>query len=305
MKLTKIISGIAALLLMGSCGYDDFISDYEYSATYFASQQPLRTIVAEGDRDFEVGVTLAGLREDNGTDWVNFEIDTVLLDSLPEAANLVLLPDSYYILGDESTFNISKTFLRTVNVQLTDAFFNDPLSLTNHYALPLRIVESSLDSILGYNVDETTIISSAEQENMDVTIVVVKYVSPYSGTYYSKGVQYKLDAEGGTPIDTVSYTLDELSLNKTVVFTTLGVDEVETAEIAGDISGAINLDLSTGSLVVTSDDVTNLQMNEASYDDGTFTLDYTFETFGSFYKVEEQLIQRQAVSLDLRFEEWE
>lgn len=304
MKFVKIIISVISLVLMASCSYDGYVEDYDFSGTYFGSQQPLRTIVAEGDRSFEIGVTVGGLRVDDGSHWVDYVIDTVLLDSLPEATGFTLLPDNYYTIGDASRFNITKTFLRTVEVKLTDAFFEDPLALTTNYALPLRIVDTSLDSIMGFGMDETTAVASPEQENKDITIVVIKYVSPYSGTYYSKGVQYTLDAAGGTPTDTLTYSIDELLLNDEIDLTSLGVDSVETSRIGGNISGGLKLDLSTGSLVVSSDDVTSLQVDLATHVDGTFTLNYSFEKLGIYYRVEEELIQRQSPALDLRFEEW-
>lgn len=305
MKLIKLIISIAALFLLVSCEYEDYIEDFDFSGTYFASQQPLRTIVAGGTESFEVGVTIAGLRNDDGSQWVDFEIDSLLLDSLPEASGLKLLPESYYTLGDPGRFNIVKSFLRTVKVELTEEFFNDPLALANTYALPLRIVDKSMaiDSIMGFNVPETTVVSSENSENMDITIVVVKYVSPYSGTYYAKGVQYTLNA-AGMPTDTTMYSIDELSLNKEIEMESLGVNSVETSQIGANLFGGIKLDMSTGSVTVSSDDVMSLQVDEASYADGVFTLKYTVESFGQSYRIEEELIQRQSPELDLRFEEW-
>ena len=43
------------LLLMTSC-YEEYAKDYEYSTTYFASQKPLRTVIA--DRDMSINCLL-------------------------------------------------------------------------------------------------------------------------------------------------------------------------------------------------------------------------------------------------------
>ncbi len=305
MKSFKIIISVISLFFLASCAYEEYIEDYDFSGTYFASQQPLRTVVARGDKNFEVGVTIGGLRADDGSHWVDFTIDSVLLDSLPEASGLTLLPASHYILGDESRFNIAKTFMRTVEVQLTDAFFADPLALTATYALPLRIVATSVDSIMGYDMDETTAVSSADGSNMDITILVLKYISPYSGNYYSKGVQYELAADGSYA-DTLTYDLDELNANDVIYLETLSENSVKTERIGGSLSGGWTLTINDdGTVTPTTDDVT-VESATVSYssEETTFTLDALVQWFGIKYKIEEQLILRQDPELDLRFEEW-
>ena len=62
------------LLLMTSC-YEEYAKDYEYSTTYFASQKPLRTVIADRDMSIKVGVAIGGKREVDTGDWAEFEID--------------------------------------------------------------------------------------------------------------------------------------------------------------------------------------------------------------------------------------
>ena len=46
MKKINILYYVLCVLLMSSC-YEDYAKDYDYSTTYFASQRPLRTVIAD------------------------------------------------------------------------------------------------------------------------------------------------------------------------------------------------------------------------------------------------------------------
>ena len=56
-------------VLMTAC-YDDYEKDYDKSSVYFASQKPLRTLVADTDMSIKVGVAIGGKREVHTDDWV-------------------------------------------------------------------------------------------------------------------------------------------------------------------------------------------------------------------------------------------
>ena len=300
-KLKFVFVSFLLLGLLVSCEeYEDYVKDYDYTATYFGTQKPLRTIVAYETMEFEVGVVLAGMREDDGSHEVYFEVDTNLLNTIPEAAGFLPLPEEYYSLGDESNFNIKKDHMRTVKVTLNrEAFTADPAAISNTYALPLRITEATVDSILNNGTDTETI------DSKDISILVVKYISPYSGYYYSKGTQYTLDSEG-TPVDTIVYYNKDLSQNAVKEFVTESLNVISTdkfgSNIAGDMELTVNsddsFDLSSSDVVINSYDGTYLK------DENTFYLDVNLTKSGITYLVKDTLILRQAPELDLRFEEW-
>ena len=301
MKILKVISASFLILgLLASCeGYEDYVNDYDYTSTYFGSQKPLRTIVADSSMDFEIGAVLAGMRSDDGSHTIDFTIDTSLLSLIPSASQFTLLPESHYIIAHASNFNIQKDHMRTVKITLTAAFTADTLSLEETYAIPLRITSSSVDSISGSELDTATI------DSKDITILVVKYISPYHGHYYSRGVQYELDASGNA-IDTLTYSKSDLSQNDVVDFSTLAVNRVMTSRIGGNLSGGLEFTMNAdGSVTVASSTVT-IDAGSVSYstDDQTYTIDITVDKAGTKYKIEEQLILRQDPELDLRFEEW-
>ncbi|MBQ7194688.1 MAG: DUF1735 domain-containing protein, partial [Bacteroidales bacterium] len=191
-RFIKIMMVAAAALLAVSC-YEDFLKDYEFSAVYFASQKPMRTIIAGGDPTIEVGVAISGKREVDPNDWATFEIS--LIDMV--GSGLVLLPENYYTLSDPTTMKVKKSNLplAVVKLTLTDDFFADPLSTTKYYGLPFHITGASTDSVL---TDKST------------TVVAIKYASSWSGTYCVKGSISELDGTGA-PVSTVEYGDTELS----------------------------------------------------------------------------------------------
>jgi len=168
-----------------SCKYDNYIEDYSFTSVYFGTQKPLRTVVARDSDTMQIkfGVALGGVRENTKDRWVKFRLDSGLLQTVTGANAFTLLPKAYYSMilptGD-STFIIpsGKTIGDLVLKINKDAFTADPLSLTKKYALPIRIYETSVDLILKGN-DVTPA--------KDYTIIVIKYISEKSGTYYVKG----------------------------------------------------------------------------------------------------------------------
>ncbi len=302
MKIYKLIFASFLMLgLLASCEeYEDYVNDYDYTTTYFGTQKPLRTIVARDEMEFEVGVTLAGMREDNGSYEVNFEVDPDLLSDISEASGFQLLPEEYYTLGDDSNFNIIKDHMRTVSVSLNrDVFTSDPLALTNTYALPLRITTATVDSIPGSDLETATI------DSRDITILVVKYISPYHGTYYSKGVQYELDGTGAV-VNTVTFSETDLSQNMTKEFSTLALNTISTNTISANTNGKMDLTIGDDNAVEITTTAVTVSENNSVYnpEEKTIYMDYKFEKSGTMYHTVEELILRQDPEDDLRFEEW-
>ena len=131
-------------VLMTAC-YDDYEKDYDKSSVYFASQKPLRTLVADTDMSIKVGVAIGGKREVHTDDWATFEIDPSLL----EGTGLTLMPENYYQLANPNKMTISNPKLAIADVKVTfsDAFYEDNTAsvsythLTNHAYLRLKNLE--------------------------------------------------------------------------------------------------------------------------------------------------------------------
>lgn len=296
MKLLKNICLIAYLALgLSACKkYDSYVVDYPYSTVYFASQKPLRTIVAYDDMSFKVGVMMGGVRSNTKDQTVKYEIDPTLLTTIQGASAFTLLPTSYYTLSDNSTMTIPKgQVLGEVKVTLNKSLFTaDPASLTNTYALPLRIVSSTTDSVLR---------GDANHEAKDYTILVVKYISPYCGTYYHKGIE----TSGSI---TNSYTNKDINQNATWALSTLSLDELQTPGAGSKSTPKLKLVLSGSSVSVIdlSKSASNNVAGSGTYDGGSKSLflNYNYNQGTSTFSVKDTLILRQSPESELSFEEW-
>jgi hypothetical protein len=299
------IALLAIIVVFASCEkYDDYIEDFDKTTVYFSTQKPLRSIVSYDEMAFNVGVSLGGKRENSVDEYADFVIDESLLTSVEGADAFTLLPDAYYDLSDDSRMVIPKgEFIGDVTVTLNrDLFTADGLATENTYALPLRITGSTLDSIGGFDPDGTIL-----DVPKDYTILVVKYISSYSGVYYHKGTQKEVD-DSGTIINETVYSETDLIDNQTWEVTTVDRNSIETPGV-GAINNenfVINIDETDNSVSIDtpSSGITNLVGSGTVNDDRSISLTYSFTANGSNYEVEDTLVLRQAVELDLRFEEW-
>jgi hypothetical protein len=305
LKIKPVKSLLMALLLLSfvACEpYEDYIKDFDYSAVYFGTQKPLRTLVTRQDKDqleFKLGVVLAGLRENKNGHWATFEIDTVLLDSIPGATGFTLLPADWYKFSiSENKIEIPKgKFLGDFTISIDKAKFTaDPLSLTKKYALPVRLIETSADSVLRGN----DVVA-----RRDYTILVVKYINEFSGTYYVRGEQVELDINGN-PVETTRneyYHVDWIK-NKTRVLTTTALDDCEMTGIGIQTSDKVKVTFGADHAVTLSTVTIPVTDRGCSYADGIYRFQYEYTKGGKTYRVDEYLKQRNDPENDLRFEEW-
>ena len=295
----KIIFAISFLfLVLTSCEkYDDYIKDYKYSAVYFATQKPLRTIVAYDTMSFKVGVALGGKRENAVNESADFEIDPALLNNedIVGDNNFQLMPSQYYTLSNDSKMEIpAGEFIGDVTVTLDkDKFTADELSTGNSYAIPLRITNTSTDTILA---------------DKNYSILVVKYISQYHGTYYHKGVQTEVDDNGNTVEETI-YSEKDLIKNETWDVGTIDATTVLTPQAGTFGNGKLQLEVDENSNDVTitsnNNNITITQENGTyNMDSREFYLDYNFTRNNKMYQVSDTLVLRQAPEKDLYFEEW-
>lgn len=189
MRNYKIVIGLAVVLGTASgClkNKETDFPDYDHQAVYFAYQYPVRTVVLGEDlyidntldnqRRVEVKATLGGTRENRNDVSVNFNVDGSLLSNLKfnGGSAIQLLPTNYYSLGANQITIPKGSILGGVQVQLTDAFFADPLSIKNTYVLPLKMSGvQNADSILA---------------GKDFVLYAIKFVNPWHGNYLRRGV---------------------------------------------------------------------------------------------------------------------
>lgn len=278
--------------------YDDYTKDYDYSAVYFGSQKPLRTVVAYDDMQLKLGVVLAGKRENTVNETVTFSIDPTLLTTVSGASAFKVMPANYYTLSNANTITIpAGKFTGDITVTINKALFTaDPLAVSKTYAIPVRITKSTTDSIL---------VGSSTVPAKDYTILVVKYISPLHGTYYHKGVQDRLNSTG-TVVETNRYTNKDLSKNLTWDLTTLSLNEVSTPGAGNKTNASLKLTKANNSVAVSAISGATAVSGSGTYEPvkREFYLNYSFTQGADKFNVLDTLVLRQAPELDLRFEEW-
>lgn len=302
--ITKFVLFVSLVVTFVSCEpYEDYIYDYEYSAVYFGAQKPLRTLVTRESSeklDFKLGVVLAGLRENKTDQWATFEIAPDLLTTVAGASAFTLMPADWYSFSiAENKITIPKgKFMGDFTISIDKAKMGaDPLALTNKYAIPVRILDSSADSVLS---------------TKNYTILVVKFISENSGTYYVRGMQSEynttlLDTIAGT---TKKYYVQDWSKNKTRVFSTLTPTECDMAGMGFDATEKMKVTFGANKAVTLASSAANatIAINDlgSSYNAETkeFHFLYTYLKSGKTFKVDEYLKLRNDPENDLRFEEW-
>ena len=261
----------------------------------------MRTLIADEGMSIKVGVAIGGKREVHTDDWATFEIDPSLL----EGTGLTLMPSNYYQLVNPNKMTVSNPNLAIADVEVTfsNDFYNDNAALNKYYAIPFRLT--------GHNQDE---VSTDVNGNLkDYSIVVVKFVSQYHGTYFVKGKITNMSTQQIT-----EYNNQNLSQNITRNFISLARNKVQrpgfgqTLENNESINLTVNPD---GSVTVEAGGSTPITNASGTLDPEAeslefvgkqpkFTLSYRYTKAGITYQVDEELIRRQSPEADLRFQEW-
>ncbi|MDO6439572.1 DUF1735 domain-containing protein [Cyclobacterium sp. 1_MG-2023] len=346
--MKKIIIYLILVIGTMACKDQEFeFYDFDYTAVYFPIQLPLRTLSLGEDRidntldkslQFDIAVSIGGLYAANNNDWsVDFEIDNSLTDSAyiivdDETIKIQPLPTEYYTLEHSSMITIPRgSFNGTVRVQLTNAFFDDPIALSGAYVMPLRITNTSADSILVgapanadiQNPDKRDLNDwEAGKSPKDWVLYGIKYVNGYHGSYLQRG--QTIVYSGDTPIDTVTYRDIHVERDNIVFLTTSGKNTAVTNFISQNTSTtggyAMNLEFPNmwgtpgGDIVITPSEGSSFAVTGSGQfmDKNTSTesiigidmqsmhLNYTYEADGNTYVASDTLVFRDR---DLKFEE--
>ena len=213
MKLKKYIYGVAlgalSLTYVSCYNADQEFPDYEGGTTaYFAYQFPVRTLVLGNDiydntldnqHKCRIWSTMGGAY--GGRDAVvDVIVDETLCDSLwfvddggNPAYHVTPMPKAYYSLSSNAIYynGDSRGY---VEVQFTDAFFNDPKAVENTYVIPLLMTKADgIDHILTGTPREGLTPSRTNTEDWDIlakdyVLYCVKYMNPWQGKYIRRGV---------------------------------------------------------------------------------------------------------------------
>jgi hypothetical protein len=245
MKRKFLLLSILVALLV-ACNKDWSFPDYKYTTVYFPYQSPVRTLVLGKDiidntldnqHKFLIMATMGGVYENKKNISLGVALDETLAAKLKFNSStgdtLMAMPASYYTLPKEMKIVIPEgKVMGGLEIQLTDAFFQDPLAIKNTYVIPLKITSvSNADSILKGKSD----LASPDRRKpadwvltpKDFVLFAVKYVNPYHGFYLRRGVDEVKGAGGNTALDTnVVYHAAYVEKDEVVSALTTSLNEV-------------------------------------------------------------------------------
>lgn len=237
------------LATLTSCENKEWVfPNYEYQSTYFAYQYPVRTIVLgedifdtslDNEHKFRVMATTGGVYDNSQDVIIDVAVDNTLTEGVlfSQGGDEVRpLPGSYYKLASDKIVIPKGELIGGVEVQLTDAFFADPLALKNTYVLPLYMTNVvNADSILsGVPLVENPNRVVAEHWSVapkDYVLYAVKYVNPWHGLYLRRGKDVIEGKNGNT------------GLNQTIVRHKQYVEQDEVIKLTTQSLGEVALPL--------------------------------------------------------------
>jgi len=252
MKINKIFIGLTFALgaVLTSCQNQDITHpDFDYQTVYFANQYPLRTLELGEDLTVDnsmdnlkkvvIKATTGGAYDNKNDIFIDFKVDPTLCTNLKFVAsgsiistNILPMPTNYYTLSSSNRIVIPKgEIMGGVEVQLTDAFFADPLTLTNTYVIPLLITGvQGADSVLlgqpnpGITAPVRTNESDWTIKPKDYVLYAVKYVNPWQANYLRRG-------------------LDKITNTTTSVVTTAARHKqyIERDDLVGIVTNSLNV----------------------------------------------------------------
>src|SRR5690606_28204780 len=123
----------------------------------------------------EIMATTGGVYNTKKDVTIGVEVDNSLTSGLMFNAgpDILPMPSSYYTLSDNKIVIPKGKLSGGVQVQLSDAFFADPLALSRNYVIPLKMKNVvNADSILS---------------GKDYILYAVKYVNQWHGNYLRRG----------------------------------------------------------------------------------------------------------------------
>ena len=228
-NIFKLICGIGILGSLCACKNSsiDFPDYQEGTTAYFAYQYPIRTIVLGDDEPdltldhahkCQIQATFGGSY--NGSNGVvQVAVDESLCNNLffdDGVTPVKAMPSSYYQLSTTS-LAYNGTMKGVTEVQLTDAFFNDPDAVKETYVIPLVMTgQTGFDHILEGKLNEgqTGPRTNAEAWDvlpMDYVLYCVKYQNKYSGWWLTHHTTDTSDIEHAQTVQIKTVSLNSCS----------------------------------------------------------------------------------------------
>jgi len=335
--MKKIIYLLSIVTLLFGCENQEVeFPDFEYQAVYFPYQTPVRAIMlgdeVEGDnsidleRAFSVGASIGGMYENNKDRILTVEYAPDLASNITDVNGKVLklLPASYYNATFDKIVIPAGSFFGKMRVNLTDAFFADPLTIDMNYVLPVKITDAAGDSILsGLPLPSVTnpdprITTDWLTPPKNYVLFGIKYINPTHGMYLLRGKR----TNTANPQDVVTYRKRFIDDNDMTKLTTKSLTENYMPTVGGTNKAATNakynmlltFNKDNKSVTVSQKDAATVVANgtgkfyskadaESEGYNGkkhrTIYLDYTYVDGANTYQVNDSLV---FVDTDMKFE---
>lgn len=234
-----LLTAVAAMFIFYSCKYDDSYLDVEYlkPRAYFASPTSYtRTVVPGEGLRFGIGPAMAGVAENKQDRRVDM---IIVKQERTISSTRNLLPDDYYNssqLGGNISVIIPKgKFFAMFNVELDSIkFLQDPNSMVGRnplYALPVKIIDTSLDSI------------SAEKDSV---LIAIQYQASFDGWYLYESKIEREHAGKMIPGNITTEGYRQESDAVTWRLTTQGPFTVRAVAGSSNFSAGLTFDLTVG-----------------------------------------------------------
>lgn len=228
-NILKFVCGVGLVCSLFSCKNSDIdFPDFEEGTTvYFPYQYPTRTINL-GDDEPQIDLTndhahKCQIRATFGGSYngskgsVQVAVDETLVNNLyfdeEYTRPVKAMPSNYYQLST-TTLNFNGTMNGTTDVQLTDAFFNDPEAVNTTYVIPLVMTsQTGFARILTGTLFEgatgpRTNADDWDVKPMDFVLYCVKFQNKYSGWWVTHHTMSTENIEKAQ-----SYEVKTVSLN--------------------------------------------------------------------------------------------
>jgi len=244
MNKLKYIFVIITLLFVWSCENTEYeYKDFDYTTCYFPFQSPVRNLTLgkydqgynenDNNHQFEIGIILGGVYSNKEDRSVEFKVDNNLLSPL---TGVQALPSSYYEILTTSPVAIPKGETKgIIKVQLKDAFFTDPLSISTarnsvNYVIPMIITGvSKIDSVL-WGMPKSSISNPFPTKSTDweinpknYTLFGIKYINKYHGHYLRRGMDKM--SNGATSVES-AYRNKFVERDELIMVTTTALNKV-------------------------------------------------------------------------------
>lgn len=289
---------ISIFILAGlvSCKNQDWeFPNYDYQTVYFAHQFPVRTVTfgedifdtsLDNQKKIQIMATIGGVYSAFQDVEIDIEVDNSLTEDLLFGAGqneIKYMPTNYYQLASNRITIPKGGLIGGVEVQLNDAFFEDPLAISNNYVIPLKITrvvnaDSILNGIPAIDNPNPSIADDWEIMPKNFTLYAVKYINEWTGMYLRRGKDEIQGVNGNE------------HLNQTVIRRQPDVEKdqvqriltrnMRTALLPLTYQGNNNVNQSSD-VVLTFDDNQNCTITAAS-------INYTASGTGKFVKLGEK-----------------